>query len=127
MNRFGLSNDILVPLADGKVLSETKEITRSDQEAMILYFLMVDRFKNGNKQNDEPVKDDEIDHKVNYMGGDLDGINQAIKDGYFAKLGVNTSGSLLLLKTPYRAIKNTRTTSEIQRIPWVLAHHPHHG
>jgi len=57
---------------------------------MIMYFLMVDRFKNGNKENDQPVPDAGIDPRVNYMGGDLNGITQEIEAGYFSGLGINT-------------------------------------
>jgi glycosidase len=89
-NKTGISNGILVPLQDGKVLKDPAKLTRSDREAMIMYFLMVDRFKNGKTDNDAPVKDKEIDPKVNYMGGDLAGITREIADGYFADLGINT-------------------------------------
>jgi len=89
-NSTGTSNQLLVPLQDGKVLTEAKNLTRSDREAMVMYFLMVDRFKNGKRENDAPVKDKDIDPKVNYMGGDLAGITQEIEDGYFSKLGINT-------------------------------------
>ncbi len=89
-NNVGLSNEILVPLRDGKVLTDAKNLTRADREAIVMYFLMVDRFKNGNPGNDAPLKDPEIDPKVNYMGGDLAGITRAIEDGYFSNLGINT-------------------------------------
>lgn len=90
VNKTGISNTVLIPLQDGKVLDDPGKITRNDREAMIMYFMMVDRFRNGNKGNDAPVNDPEIDPKVNYMGGDLAGIYQALKDGYFKNLGVNT-------------------------------------
>ncbi|MCK9220551.1 MAG: alpha-amylase family glycosyl hydrolase [Bacteroidales bacterium] len=89
-NNVGISNEILVPLRDGKPLMDPDKLTRQDKEAMVMYFLMVDRFKNGNPKNDAPVKDAEIDPKVNYMGGDLTGITDKIMDGYFSTLGINT-------------------------------------
>jgi len=89
-NKTGISNEILVPLEEGKVLTDVTKLTRNDLEAMILYFIMVDRFKNGNPANDAPVKDKDIDPKVNYMGGDLAGITRALEDGYFSNLGINT-------------------------------------
>ena len=90
VNSVGISNEVLVPVQDGKALTDPKELTRADQEAMILYFLMVDRFKNGLPANDAPLKDKDIDPKVNYMGGDLAGITAKIEEGYFTKLGINT-------------------------------------
>jgi cyclomaltodextrinase / maltogenic alpha-amylase / neopullulanase len=89
-NSAGISNEILVPLGNGQVLIDPEKLARSDQEAMVMYFLLVDRFKNGKKENDAPVKDKEIDPKVNYKGGDLTGITQEIESGYFSNLGINT-------------------------------------
>ena len=90
INKTGTSNEILVPLKAGRVITDASNLTRADQEAMILYFMMVDRFRDGNKQNNAPIRDKDIDPKVNYMGGDLIGIIKAIDEGYFTKLGVNT-------------------------------------
>lgn len=88
-NDNGYSNDILIPLNNGKVMSSISEIKRTDKHAQVLYFMLVDRFNNGNKEIDAPVKDADIDEKANYMGGDLQGITEKIKDGYFTDLGVS--------------------------------------
>ena len=90
INKTGISNEILVPLRNGKVMTDASKLSRTDREAMILYFMMVDRFRDGSKSNNFPIKDKDIDPKVNYMGGDLNGIIRAIDEGYFTKLGVNT-------------------------------------
>jgi len=55
-----------------------------------MYFLMVDRFKDGDKTNTKQVKNDSILLKANYYGGDLKGVLDKIKEGYFNKLGINT-------------------------------------
>jgi len=89
-NNSGLSNKILVPLHNGYVIKDPGELTRQDKEAMIIYFMMIDRFKDGNKNNDFPVKDKEVDWKANFQGGDLTGITEKIDDGYFNDLGINT-------------------------------------
>lgn len=89
-NEEGISNDVLIPLEQGKVLQQASQLQRSDKEAQVLYFMMVDRFNNGKKENDEPVKDKTIHPKANYYGGDLMGITAKIKDGYFTRLGINT-------------------------------------
>ncbi|MEI6682551.1 MAG: alpha-amylase family glycosyl hydrolase [Bacteroidota bacterium] len=89
-NNAGISNEMLIPLQEGNVLTDAGKLTRADREAMVLYFLMVDRFKNGSKANDAPIKDKDIDPRLNYMGGDLAGITSKIEDGYFNKLGINT-------------------------------------
>ena len=89
-NEFGVSNDVLVPLEKGKVLTDSKQITRADKQAQIMYFMLVDRFKNGNKANDKPMNRPDVNPKVDYWGGDLAGLQQEINNGYFKKLGVNT-------------------------------------
>lgn len=89
-NEFGVSNDVLVPLEKGKVLTDSKQITRADKQAQIMYFMLVDRFKNGNKANDKPMNRPDVNPKVDYWGGDLAGLQEEINNGYFEKLGVNT-------------------------------------
>lgn len=86
----GISNDLLIPMQDGVPVVDPSLLTRQDHETMIMYFLMVDRFKDGNKENDFPVDDPDILAVANYYGGDFTGISQKIADGYFDSLGINT-------------------------------------
>ncbi|NLO70608.1 MAG: alpha-amylase [Porphyromonadaceae bacterium] len=90
VNEWGVSNDVLVPLEHGKTLTKSSEITRHDRHAQIMYFMLVDRFKNGNTDNDRPMNRPDVNPKVDFFGGDLAGLQQVINDGYFQKLGVNT-------------------------------------
>ena len=89
-NKYGISNDILVPLEYGKVISDVKEVTRFDKHADVLYSLMVDRFKDGNKDNNKPMNRPDVDPRADYHGGDLAGITEIIKSGYFNKMGFTT-------------------------------------
>ncbi len=89
-NEFGISNDLLIPLQNGKVLSNTNDITRFDKHAEAIYFLLIDRFKDGNEANNFPMNRPDVHPKVDYQGGDLAGITQKIKDGYFQRLGFTT-------------------------------------
>jgi len=89
-NDFGVSNDILIPLEKGIVLTDSKKITREDRQAQIMYFALIDRFKDGDKTNNHPMNRPDVNHKVDYWGGDLAGIQQAIDNDYFKDLGVNT-------------------------------------
>ncbi len=89
-NEFGVSNDILVPLQYGKVIDRADEINRTDKEAQIMYFMLVDRFKNGDKTNDHPMNRPDVNHKVDFWGGDLAGLKQEIDKDYFSKIGANT-------------------------------------
>ena len=84
------ANDLLIPLQEGKVVQTIQEAGNDRPETQIMYFLLVDRFRNGDKSNDKPVIDKEIDFKSNYQGGDMAGIIEEIKNGYFQDLGFNT-------------------------------------
>jgi glycosidase len=88
-NRKKVGNDILIPMQDGKVITQTSQLTRSDFHNQIMYFMMVDRFANGDPKND-PKPLAEVLPKAQYLGGDLQGIQQQLNQGYFAKLGTNT-------------------------------------
>lgn len=59
-------------------------------EAANVYFLMTDRFANGDKSNDINYSRTKPAARMRgFQGGDLRGIIQKIDDGYFDKLGVN--------------------------------------
>ncbi len=88
-NESNISNDVLIPVENGKVLKSTESLTRQDVRAWNMYFILIDRFKDGNPGNTRKVDDPDIHPKANYYGGDLAGITQKIKDGYFDKLNVN--------------------------------------
>ena len=89
-NTQSQSNDILIPLHKGKVITDPQKLTNDDWHNSIMYFVMNDRFMDGNKNNNETVNDSTILAKAQYYGGDLKGITQKIKEGYFKKLGINT-------------------------------------
>lgn len=113
VNQYGVSNDILVPLDHGEVLQNTANITRHDKYANIIYFMLVDRFKNGNPENDRPMNRPDVHPKADYQGGDLAGLQEKIRDGYFTDLGVNTLWISPLNQNPlepygYSEIGNTK-------------------
>ena len=111
-NEYGCSNDVLVPLDFGNVLTHISQLERSDKQSQILYFLMVDRFFDGNASNNKPVNDPEILPKANYFGGDIAGVTQKLKDGYFDSLGINTIWLSPITQNPLGAwglYKNPRT------------------
>lgn len=59
-------------------------------EGANLYFLLIDRFNNGNPENDSIIRrDKETGVLRNFMGGDIKGITQKIEEGYFTDLGIN--------------------------------------
>lgn len=59
-------------------------------EAANLYFLLTDRFNNGDTSNDVNFERTKETAKLRgFEGGDLKGITQKIEDGYFSDLGIN--------------------------------------
>jgi len=61
-----------------------------DWNAANVYFLLTDRFYNGDTSNDTLVKrDQETSELRNFQGGDFAGIQQKIEQGYFTDLGIN--------------------------------------
>lgn len=59
-------------------------------EGANLYFLMTDRFNNGDKSNDINYSRNKTAGKLRgFEGGDLKGIIQKLDEGYFTKLGIN--------------------------------------
>ena len=102
-NASGIGNDILVPLAYGKVLRDPKELKRSDKHALVLYSLMIDRFVDGRTDNDMPLNAKNVHHKVDYWGGDILGVTKTLESGYFDKLGINTIWLSPITQNPYNA------------------------
>jgi cyclomaltodextrinase len=88
-NKDKAGNDILIPLQNGKVIATSSSINRNDLHSQIMYFMMVDRFANGDQTNDpKPLLG--VLAKAQYLGGDLAGIQQKIATGFFNQLGTNT-------------------------------------
>lgn len=55
-----------------------------------LYFLMIDRFNNGDTSNDNALQRNNSTGKLRgFEGGDIRGVIQKLDDGYFDALGVN--------------------------------------
>lgn len=59
-------------------------------EGANLYFLLTDRFNNGDPTNDLNFDRNETPGKLRgFEGGDIRGVTQKIKEGYFTDLGIN--------------------------------------
>ncbi|QXP53505.1 alpha-amylase family glycosyl hydrolase [Cellulophaga sp. HaHa_2_1] len=68
----------------------TPEVKPFVWEGANIYFLLTDRFNNGDTTNDinfERTKETGV--LRGFMGGDLKGITAKIEEGYFTKLGIN--------------------------------------
>ena len=87
VNRMGRHSNIqTVQIHDGVIAGKSGVHTLNDN---IIYSIMIDRFSNGDKANDNPIKHDSLFTPANYQGGDLQGIINKMESGYFDKLGVN--------------------------------------
>ena len=99
----GLYNDLLIPLEYGRVVKSADRLNRHDNEAQVLYSLMIDRFANGNPDNDRKLDREDVLPKVDYYGGDLKGITDKINDGFFNDLGISTVWISPITQNPYDA------------------------
>ncbi len=72
---------------------EVKDVTQNSTfvwEGANLYFLLTDRFNNGDTSNDINFDRTEETGKLRgFEGGDIKGITQKIEEGYFTDLGIN--------------------------------------
>ena len=98
-----LYNDLLLPMQDGKIITDAALLNRHDQQGQVLYSLMIDRFYNGNEANDWKMNSPEVLDIVDYQGGDLAGITKKISEGYFDHLGVNTIWISPITQNPWDA------------------------
>ncbi len=89
-NKLGTSNQILIPLVNGKVAESSKELPRTAKHTNIIYNVFVDRFFDGDSTNNKPLPDSIVLPQANYNGGDMKGIIEKINQGYFKNLGVNS-------------------------------------
>ena len=95
-----ISNNLLIPFGQSSVIKSVRELNRQDWEAATLYFLMVDRFANGNFSNDLPLKQNDVLPLADYLGGDLEGITKMIENNYFQDFGFNTVWLSPITKNP---------------------------
>lgn len=98
-----LYNDMLMPMQDGKIVTSASQLNRHDQQAQVLYSILIDRFYDGNEGNDWKMNSPEVLDIVDYQGGDLAGITAKISEGYFDKLGVNTLWISPITQNPWDA------------------------
>jgi cyclomaltodextrinase / maltogenic alpha-amylase / neopullulanase len=89
-NGIECSNDILIPLNKDNVITDPLKLNRDDRHTNIMYFPMIDRFVDGDSSINKKIDDVAIQPEANYYGGDLDGVTEKLKSGYFSDLGINT-------------------------------------
>ncbi len=77
-----------------------------DWRDSIMYFVMIDRFANGDTGNDAPING--VEYPGQYQGGDFVGLKQKIDEGYFDELGINT----LWLTSPIDNADNSNPGSD---------------
>ncbi|KAB2813837.1 alpha-amylase [Phaeocystidibacter luteus] len=89
-NEAEWARELRIPLAAGKPIMNAQNVKRQDWSSARMYFIMIDRFANGDTANDEPLNDPEVLPQCDYRGGDIAGVLEKLREGYFDKLGVNT-------------------------------------
>jgi alpha-amylase len=103
------TNDDTVSASATESVGTTIESDGFTWDNATVYFLLTDRFKNGNTSNDHSYnrglnQDGSVasisDTRATFHGGDFAGVTQAIEEGYFDNLGVNA----LWISAPYEQI-----------------------
>jgi alpha-amylase len=85
----------LIALISCKVNTSTNKVAKIETkefawEGANIYFLLTDRFNNGDSSNDINFDRTKETGKLRgFEGGDIKGITQKIKEGYFTRLGIN--------------------------------------
>ena len=87
-----------------------------DWRDAIMYFIMIDRFSDGDASNNAPV--DGAEFPGQYQGGDFAGITQKIEGGYFTDLGIRRSGSRRRSTTPRATTAPTATSTPATTAYW---------
>jgi alpha-amylase len=83
---------LAVFISTNETQAQNKETTTTPfvWEGANLYFLLTDRFNNGDPSNDINYNRNKETGKLRgFMGGDVKGITQKIEEGYFDQLGIN--------------------------------------
>ena len=85
---------IIASLFSGATFAQTKKSSTPKTpfvwESANVYFIVTDRFKNGDKTNDQTYNRNKPTGKLRgFEGGDIRGIIQKLDEGYFTNLGIN--------------------------------------
>ena len=62
------SNSLLIPLLNGNVINNFTDLDKNDPYSKSLYFILIDRFFNGNLKNDFPIDDSDVHPKTKLYG-----------------------------------------------------------
>jgi glycosidase len=77
-----------------------------DWRDAVMYFVMIDRFADGDPANNAPVSG--VEQPGQYQGGDFVGLTKKIEEGYFTDLGINT----LWITSPFDNADNANPGSD---------------
>ena len=85
---------IIASLLSGATFAQTKKSSTPKTpfvwESANVYFMVTDRFNNGDKTNDQTYNRNKPTGKLRgFEGGDIRGIIQKLDEGYFTNLGIN--------------------------------------
>ncbi|MGM0502222.1 MAG: alpha-amylase family glycosyl hydrolase [Bacillota bacterium] len=84
--------------------AEELEVDNFRWDNSLIYYVIVDRFYNANTKNDSSYGRPQVDATGSelgtFHGGDIVGLTEKIKAGYFDKLGINT----ICITAPYEQI-----------------------
>lgn len=124
---MGSSAASLIPASPGTASTPVAQAATVNQpfswDNATVYFVMTDRFVNGNPSNDTPFGRKKVDSSGynigTFHGGDMKGLTLKLRDGYFTRLGVNA----LWITAPYEQIHGWVSGGSLGE----FAHYAYHG
>lgn len=109
-------------LGGSNIKIEAKENDKFSWDNASVYFLLTDRFNDGNESNNNSygrVSKDATDSTVGtFHGGDIKGLTEKLKEGYFKDLGINA----IWITPPVEQVHGFCTGSNGE-----FAHYAYHG
>ncbi len=88
-SKKGYSKEVLIPILYGKPVHSSFELPRQAKHKMSLYNVFIDRFYDG-ESNNQPAPLDSVLPQAQFLGGDLKGLTHQINNGYFDSLAINS-------------------------------------
>ncbi len=92
------SNEVLIPLEQGKVVSDVSQLGASDPQSLVVYRILVDRFADGDSANNRPLNF-KLTLNPAVTGGDIRGVMAAADNGFFKSIGANALWISPIMKT----------------------------
>lgn len=98
-------------IKNGRPITPVKD--PDDWHFAIVYNMMIDRFRDGDPENNDSIVHPDLHRLANFQGGDFRGIIDKIRDGYLKNLGINAIWVSPVQKQPDLAYREWITPNRV--------------